>query len=211
MNAARRLPAFALHHVPLCSGTRLPKPKDDPRIAQYLPLCRAMARRWLTKMAGQLEFEDLVNIGLEAVWQATKSHDPDGAASFGTYARACVHNALNNRRQRVWRKARRAWLKQDSMHPQDDDDPGIDLQSALPSPLALLCSAEDHRSLREALSKLKPGHRDLLERIFVSDADPVDVARDISLSRQAVQQRSVYALRELRRHLRLAARTRRSA
>jgi RNA polymerase sigma factor (sigma-70 family) len=201
--AAIRLHFHALHHVPCASGPCLPRPKDDPRIAQYLPLCQAMARRYLHKMAGQHDFEDLVSFGLEAVWRATQSHDDGGVASFGTYVTTCVRNALEHERLRVWRHRRRTWINQVSIHPASEDDAGIDLPTDFPSPFALLSAAQEHRAVHAALAKLKPRYQMVLRRIYVNETDGVDVARADAVSRQAVQQLSADALRELGRKLTL--------
>lgn len=186
----------------LDSGTPLTQPpKADPRIAQYLPLCRSRARQYLRRMRGQRDFEDLVNVALVAVWKATQSHDEDGAASFGTYVRTCVKNALENERKEVWAISRRTAMAQISMSPASEDDLPLDLPSQDPSPLALLSSARDHRLVREAMAQIKPGHRAVLEDLFFGESDQVEVAKSSSVSRQAVQQLSVEALRSLARTL----------
>jgi RNA polymerase sigma factor (sigma-70 family) len=176
----------------------LPKPiKSDPRIAQYLPLCRSLAHQYLRKVAGQLDFDDLVSIGQIAVWRATLTYREDGGATFGTYVYQAVLHAMVAEQSRVWREGRRAWLKQTSLHPANDDDLGLDLPSPLPSPFTLLAAARDAKTVRAALARLTPRQRDVLRKLYFDDLDQVEVASINSRSKQAVQQLGVYALRAL--------------
>jgi len=194
MNAALRYPAFSLHHV---SGIRLPKPKEDPRIAQYLPLCRSIAYQYLRKVGGQLDFDDLVSIGQTAVWRATLTHREDGGASFGTYVYLAVVHAMAAERERVWRPRRRTALRQVSIHPANDDDKGIDLISPTPSPFAVLAAAQDAEALQAAMLLLTQRQRAVLRRLYFEDLDQIEVAELTSRSKQAVQQLSVDALRAM--------------
>jgi RNA polymerase sigma factor (sigma-70 family) len=176
-------------------------PKPDPRIAERLPMCRAMARRYLPMMCGQRALEDLISVAQAAVWKATLTHDESREANFRTYSRRCVRNALENERKNVWATPRRTALHQSSLSPANDEDLGIDLASKAPSPFELLSSARDHRAVNEALARIKPNHRAVLEGLFFADNDQVDVAKMTSVSRQAIQQLSVEALRSLAREL----------
>lgn len=119
----------------LTAGMPLPRPvPHDPRITEYTPLAKALAHKFLPRMGGLHTIDDLVSIGLVALWKATEKYDPAEGMAFGSYANMCVHHALEQEQLKVWRNGRRAWLKQTSIHPTDDDDLGIDLPSPLPNP-----------------------------------------------------------------------------
>lgn len=119
----------------LIAGMPLPRPvPHDPRITEYTPLAKAMAHKFLPRMGGLHTIDDLVSIGLVALWKATEKYDPAEGMAFGSYANMLVHHALEQEQLKVWRNGRRAWLKQTSIHATDDDDLGIDLPSPLPNP-----------------------------------------------------------------------------
>lgn len=65
----------------------------DDLIAEALPLVEWQAGRF-SKLPRGINRDDLVSAGNEALIHAATCFDPDGAAGWKTYARACVKNAM---------------------------------------------------------------------------------------------------------------------
>ena len=181
----------------------MPRPvQADPRIAEHLPLARAMARKFLHRMGGMLELDDLTSIAMTAIWQAAPLFDESRGTTFGQYARSCAWAELRRQQRQIWIESRRAWLQQSSIHPQDDDDRGIDLPSLLPSPFALLSEARASRRLREKVATLPDRQRASIELCFFDDMTLAEAGAVSGVSKQAVEQHQRKALASLSYRLR---------
>lgn len=171
----------------------LPNP-SDPRIAQYLPLCRRQARLfhrgWLSK---HLDVDDLVAIGMQAVWRATVEYDAASAASFGTYVTACVINALRHEhvRYRTMKRAAVTW----SLTSEDGDD--FELACAWPTPEELLIQAQMHGLVAE----LPIRQRRVIEARFFEGVDLRVIGNRFGVTLERARQIEVDALRLLRTRL----------
>lgn len=168
----------------IAPGKPLPRPAQaDPRIVEYTPLAKALAHKFLPRMGGLLTIDDLVSVGLVALWRATQKYDAAEGMAFGSYANMLVHHALEQEQLKVWRMGRRGWLRQASIHPTDDDDLGIDLPSPLPNP-------EQAYSAFELASAVigagKERDRGLLRQLCLGES-LVDAGRDAGVSKQRAQ------------------------
>jgi RNA polymerase sigma factor (sigma-70 family) len=180
----------------LAPGTPLPRPvQADPRIAEYTPLAKAMAHKFLPRMGGLLTIDDLVSVGLVAIWRATERYDAAEGMTFGSYANMCVHHALEQEQLKVWRKGRRAWLKQTSIHADGDDDLGIDLPSPLPNPERAYAAFE----LATAVVNAAANERDrvLVRQLCLGDT-LAEVGKEAGLSRERARMIHERALRIVR-------------
>jgi RNA polymerase sigma factor (sigma-70 family) len=188
----------ALHHAP---GPRLPKPKDDPRIAQYLPLCKSLARQYLRKMGGQLELDDLVSICQAAIWRATLTHREDGGAAFGTYAYRAAVNAMEREQFQIWTViVRRVWLNQQPITGTNSD--GEEFEIALPNGGPSPESIASARQLAAALVGCAEGrNQDLLRRLYGFDETFGEAGEEFGLTRERVRQIEAATVARLKRRL----------
>lgn len=196
-----RLFAFVL--VSFLSGACLSRPvAPGPRIVAHIPLARAMARKFVRRVGGMLEFDDLLSIAMTAMWKRAPLFDESRGVSFGQYAEMCIWTDLRAEQTRVWREGRRAWLQQESIHAQDDDDRGIDLTSPNPSPQALLSKARLFKKVRAAVATLPRLQRSAIELCFFDDLTFVEAGVATGVSKQAVEQNQRKALASLGYRLR---------
>ncbi len=70
-------------------------------IARQMPTIRRLARQATTP---GLDFEDAVQEGLIGLFNAIGHYDESNAASFSTYASACIQNAILSARKAAGRK-----------------------------------------------------------------------------------------------------------
>ncbi len=169
----------------LAPGMTLPRPvAADPRLAEHLPLAKAMARKFLPRMGGLLELEDLVSIGLTAMWVAAPEFDEARGTTFGQFAQRCIWSALRNQQREIWKEHRRGWLRQESIHPKDDDDRGTQLATTIPDPerayshLEIACAVMDTATGRD---------RELLRQLCLGET-LADAGKDAGLSRERTRQ-----------------------
>lgn len=200
-STALRLNPIALHHVH-STGMTLPCPvKADPRIVEYLPLCKSLARQYLRKMGGQLGLDDLVSIGQAAVWRATLSHREDGGAAFGTYVYRAVVNAMEREQLQIWRViVRRVWLHQQPLTVVNGD--GEEREIVLPNEALNPEAIASARQLAQALIGCAKGrNQDLLRRLYAFDETFGEAGEEFGLTRQRVQQIETVAVERLKRRL----------
>jgi RNA polymerase sigma-70 factor (ECF subfamily) len=181
----------------------VPKPAPaDPRIAAHLPLARAMARKFVRRVGGMLEFDDLLSIAMAAMWKKAPDFDETRGATFGQYAELCMWTALRLEQNKVWNERRRAWLQQESIHPKDDEDRGIQLLSAAPSPQELVSKAQLFRKVRDTVSGLPEKQREAIELCFFDEMTLAEAGALSGVSRQAVEQHQRKAIASLKHRLR---------
>jgi hypothetical protein len=104
----------------------------------------------------------------------------------------------------VWNEQRRAWLQQDSIHPQNDDDRGIQLTSSWPDPERAYSAFEIATAVVEAGNERD---RDLLRQLILGET-LVDAGGDLGLSRERVRQIQENAFRVVRRSVERKERSR---
>jgi RNA polymerase sigma factor (sigma-70 family) len=184
----------------LCLIPGMPLPRSvqaDPRIIEHLPLVRAMARKFLPRMGGLLELDDLVSIGLAAMWSAAPEFDASRGVTFGQFAQRCIWSALRNQQREIWKEHRRGWLEQTSIHPKDDDDRGIQLPSPWPDPERAYSAFE----LASAVVGTATGRdRELLRQLCLGET-LADAGKDAGVSRQRAHEIQEKAFRVVRRQV----------
>ncbi|HKY40681.1 MAG TPA: sigma-70 family RNA polymerase sigma factor [Polyangiaceae bacterium] len=189
----------ALIHFP---GITLPlPPAADPRIAQYTPLARSMASRYLRRMGGQLELDDLVQIALTEVWLATIDYEATAGAAFGTYVHLRVINKMEQVQIHVWRHKRRIWMRLTPLQSRDDQHAPVELPSGIPNAHDLLEDAQLHRTVAALPFRL----REAVECCYWDGLTLSEASRELGRSREATNQRRLKALRVLKRKLRKEA------
>jgi RNA polymerase sigma-70 factor (ECF subfamily) len=161
-----------------------------------------MARKFVRRMGGMLDFDDLLSIAMTAMWKRAPLFDESRGVTFGQYAEMCMWTDLRVEQKRVWVEARRAWLQQESIHAQDDDDRGIELTSPNPSPQELVIKARLFKKVRAAVATLPRRQRVAVELCFFDDLTFVEAGAATGVSKQAVEQNQRKALAALGYRLR---------
>ena len=174
---------------------------SDPRIAQYLPLVKAKARRFVRAMWGTATVDDLVAVGMVAVWEATKSFNPDRECSFGTWVSRCVHWAMSHEHKRAHKPRRGARVVKLSIHADGDDDLGIEIESPLPLPWEQAEESARAMVLVEAIATLPPDLQFVIEQHYFWERTFEQIGAEVGVSKQAIHQREALAIRLLRQRL----------
>ncbi len=173
----------------------------DPRdaaIRQWLPLIHRHAVAFSRLLAGYVDYDDLVSLGMSAVWRATESFDAALGANFSTHVYNHIKWTLlaEYKRARLPKRGLRA--VRISIHPQDDDDLGIEITEPRPSPEHAVIAAELAQATSQAIGGLTPRQGSILRAHFYQGLTFQEIADDLGCSRQAVQQLEAAALRKLR-------------
>lgn len=205
MIAATSHPTLSTHHVTCpVSGSRLPKHvKADPRMLEHQHIARQLAQRFVRRMAGQRDFDELFAIAMEGLWKACLQYDAARGAAFASYANTCIYNELEHEQRFVWSQCRRGWLRKATIDT-DDDWESSALVSALPSPERAYAAFE----LAEAvLNSTSPRNRRVL-RAVLEDATLGDAGAEADMCGERVRQLfrdacSIVRERVLRREKRL--------
>jgi RNA polymerase sigma factor (sigma-70 family) len=159
-----------------------------------MPLCRRQARLfhrgWLAKYLG---VDDLVAIGLEAVWRATVEYDANRGASFGTYVTMCVVNALRHEHVR-YRTMKRAAVTSSLTSAEGD---AFDLACPWPTPEELLAQAQ----IRSLVAELPVRLRRVIEARFFEGVELEVVGNRFDVTRERARQLETDGLRLLRTRL----------
>jgi len=182
----------------IAAGPQLPRPiQADPRIAAHLPLARAMACKFLPRMGGMLELDDLVSVALTAVWVAAPDFDKARGVTFGQFARKCIWNALRRHQRDIWKQQRRAWLQQVSIHPQSDEERGIELPTTWPDPERAYAAFQIATQVVEAGNERD---RELLRQLLLGET-LVDAGNDAGISKQRAHEIQERAFRIVRKRV----------
>lgn len=178
----------------------MPVPVTDPRLEQYKPMVRAMAAKaHRYGLRFWHDYEDVVSIGMEALWEATQRFNPEFGAKFSTYARLCIDSHFINAKKSLKRAKRRGVFSEVSLdltYPSGDqvfDPPHQD-----PSPEGLLLERERHRHVREGVERLSERDRYVLLQRVEGQRSLTEVGRDLKVTRQAAHQIERGALLRLR-------------
>lgn len=158
---------------------------------------------WLRPIAAQvsksmhpgvgLEFDDLVQIGALAVFEAPPHDDASGAT------------------QKTWHWKKAAWAMQGaivtsarrhSLAPMDPLPDDFDRVDDAPTPEECMQHAQRRKALSHALKRIPRHELQLLEAIYVHDAIGADLARRRGVTRKAVSNMHLRALSRLREQLR---------
>lgn len=169
----------------------------DTEIDRYRPLIRSRARRYHRGwVAVHCTLEDLEAAACVAVWQAVENHDDERGASFGTYVTRLIENELNKLYQ-YWNRSRRA-APVVSLSDGPDGEVGVTLISDSPSAYDGLDAAAFRSQVRAAVDRLRPRQREVITLRYWHDQLQIEVAEQLGVTRQRVQQIEAEALDRLR-------------
>lgn len=176
------------------TGNPLPRPTPaDPRIAQHQRLARGMAKKYVNRVRGAYELDDLINYANEAIWQATLDFDQRRGLTFGQWARFKIRGALRQLQEKSWRGMRVAVIFPIS----DAEGVPIDLTCPWPGPERLVWIAE----VRKLIARLESPHREVLQRRIFDEDTLAEVGIDMGLTRERVRQLESDAFRILERRI----------
>lgn len=112
-----------------------------------------------------LDSNEAISSGLWALRKAAEHFDPDGAASFSTYARKCIHNALLDQLKKEKRVADHfvnvEALGHDGFEKFLEAKPGNEI-----SPSTGSAMQESDRILRASVDQLKESDRQMIELVW---------------------------------------------
>jgi len=66
----------------------------DELVREFLPLVKKIALYWAARLPQSIELDDLMQVGLMGLLQASETYDPAQGASFATYASIRVKGAM---------------------------------------------------------------------------------------------------------------------
>lgn len=165
----------------------------DARIVEALPTIRHLAHRyhrgWVAK---HLDVDDLIAIGMRALWRALPEFN-EKRSGFRTYTWRVVSNALRQERLRYMRLRRVAVLF--PLHNTEGDP--IDLTCPWPGPERIVWVLQ----VRRLIEGLAPAHREVLQRRVFDEDTLAEVGNDMGLTRERVRQIERDALDILERRI----------
>lgn len=171
-------------------------------VVQWTPLVRKIACRYMRRLARFYELEDLLSIGQQQLWYASRTFDADRGAAFGTYAYYAVfrgYEALVD----YWQARRRRGAFRHVCFDEVNEAGIPTLQ--LPSPDApvdsLMDGALERRMLDLALLCLRPREAQIVHWRFMEDRSLADIATDLGLTRERIRQLEAKSLVKLRTEL----------
>jgi RNA polymerase sigma factor (sigma-70 family) len=181
-------------------GKEMSSPIEDPRLEQYQPMVRAMAKRaHRYGLRFWHDYEDVVQVGMEALWEATERFNPEFGVKFSTYARVCIDSAFINASKHLKRGVRRGVRHEVSLDaPLPSGDPMIEPKHEGPSALRLLLELEKQQHVRESLARLSERDRFVLLQRVEEGRSLMEVGRDLRMTREGARQIERAALLRLR-------------
>src|SRR5262249_17089089 len=164
----------------------------DQLVRENEKLVDYMVNRYLKRyFVGSMEREDLISWGMIGLVQAARAWDPARSASFSTIACKAIERMIIRGVTREWRpdEARATVSLDEAMFDEQSDgspERFLDLLRAEDDVEEQIVSSETGLTVRQALARLNPEQRDLLQRHFFEDEAVRDIARDLGLTRQGV-------------------------
>jgi len=175
--------------------------EDNRRLVDY------MVNRYLKRYhVGAMERDDLVSWGMMGLINAARAFDPARGCAFSTLACRAIERMIVRGVSREWKPDQAGktisldeLISANSM--EDGDDRFID-QLASPEDVEQKI-LDDQRivDLRQAVDRLPPEKRQIIQRHFFGDESVQDIAADLGLTRQGVYSREKAIFRELREKL----------
>ncbi len=186
--------------------------RDDPRLAQWRPLVIGIAKRFYARLGRAHDLEDLIAIGMQALWRATEQYDETdpSQAHFSTYAARCIANTFCREITDARRKKREVLFRTTSADAvvrraeEQEEVPKYQFVSTDEISEEALMRREEERALHQALAELKPREAGVIRARFMHGGAAQSVARELGVSRSRVVQIERVALQKLRERLRLS-------
>lgn len=154
-------------------------------ISQMMPTIRRGA---MEAVCPGLDFEDAQQEGLIGLFGALQSYDPQGGASFPTYAAVCIRNAQ-------W-SARRAAVRK--KHAPLNDSVPLTEQEYIPGPEEQLLEQEAYSSTMEQVNTLLSPLEKLVIGLRLDGLAPRQIAQRLNLPPKSVENALTRARRKLR-------------
>lgn len=168
---------------------------EERRILNFLPLVKAKAWQFYRgRLVSVMTREELIAIGMVAVWKATRTWNAERGATFETYAHDAVVHSMMQEQLRFGRLARRGTTRSLSLDEHDQNDTEFEIAGHTPTPEQIVSA----RQLRSFVAKLPHPFRRVVERHY-SDETLADVGKEIGLSRERVRQIEWQGMRLLER------------
>lgn len=175
-------------------------PESSAAIAQYMPLVKSRARSYLRSVHRYLEIDDLIAVGMAAVWTAAETWRPEGGASFGTYVTTIVDRAMLAQKTHLMKSKRHAGTVSLTVG-EGDDEQQWELDGGWETPEQLAFAVVRAHAVQGAIDALPHRERDLIERRFWNDQTLEEVGHDMGLTKQRVAQIQDEAFRMMRPRL----------
>lgn len=175
----------------------LPVSIEERRVLEFMPLVKAHARRFYRgRVAAAMRLEELIAIGMVAVWRASQTWDTERGATFETHAYDAVLHAMMQEHLRFARHKRRGTTRSLSLPEDDQNDTELELSAHTPTPEQIVSDMQ----LRRLIEKLPSRERRVVERHF-RDESLAEVGDEIGLSRERVRQIEWSAFRTMAKAL----------
>lgn len=174
-------------------------PPADPRIAQWTPLVHKIAQQYYRRLWRWHEYDDLVSIGLDALWRATQYYEPVNpvAAQFQTYAYRCVVFAFNH--EIKYSKAKRRRERANSLSLDELMDEGYAPPEVGTRPLTseqILIEREEVTAIDNAMEALTPREAEIIVA-RIRGLTLLEIGAQKQLSRERIRQLERKALQRL--------------
>jgi RNA polymerase sigma factor (sigma-70 family) len=161
---------------------------DNDLVRQYLPMVHQIVRQ----RYGPEFQEELIAAGMEAVWRAGRTWDPEAAVTLSgwVYKRICWDVIEELRRQTQWRKASRWEVRIESLEPPEPDRDlgGVARAGAWSDPVEVVVALETLEEHAHALARLRPRARAIVEAVVIDGRSQTDVADEYGVTQTRVSQ-----------------------
>ena len=135
--------------------------------------------------AGAAEAEDIVQDVMIKVWQRAHQFDPETAQVSGW-----IYRIARNQQIDRYRKDKRP--EPESLLPEED---------AVPDAGQVVALEQEAAGLREALTRLKPAQREMVERAYLGELSHAEIQAETGLPLGTIKSRIRLALDKLRHEL----------
>ena len=151
----------------------------------------------------KMEQDDLFQIGSIGLINAIQTYDENNGIAFSTYAYSCVSNYIYKEIKR-----NRAYKRDDDFHntfsinlydKKYDEGNCIELQDTLQSNDNNLENIEIKIDIEKVIKKLKEEEKYIINQIFFKDRTEIDLAKELKISRQALNKKKKKILEKLKK------------
>lgn len=182
-------------------GPYLPAPKADPRIVQFTPMVKKLARSYhRSRIALSFDLQDLEQEGFQALVLAIHKFDAARGMALESFAWHLINEAFIRTKVHCSRGMRSVATA--SLSAAGDDDEPWDFASPARSPEELadvaLCAAE----LRRLLPVLLPREQQVLRLRYWEGETLEEIGTELGLTRERVRQIQDEGVERLKRTLR---------
>ena len=188
-------------------------PTADPGrlIIQYTPLCYRIAERYRTALdkIGAVDLDDLIQAGRIAIYNAQRTYDPEGGASFTSYIFDRIRTAMQ--RTMGIRDGKYPVMPLSLDEPISDDSDivrGDAIPDKTPTAEETIIEQDGHDETAEAVhaavNRMKSEkQREVIRRVWLDGQERNAVAADLGTTVTAVRALDQEGRRTLRRDIRL--------